>query len=125
MKKIVALTLVFMLLLSSVCLAFQPDPDRWGWIYSDDRVGIFYDKQTMDYYDNWYTCKVWLMKVYPNKDSYKIQKIFIKKNRTMSIMSTAEYDSNGKIISSESWQYPDYDEIVPDSIGEAIYEYFF
>ena len=49
MKKILALVFILMLSVSSICSAFeQPDPDRWFWIGSDDKIGLWLDAQTME-----------------------------------------------------------------------------
>lgn len=125
-KKVIALTVLFMFLLSSVCMAYQPDPDRWAWIFSDDEVGVFYDKQTIRYSDYGNTCDVWLMMVEPAKKMHSIYHFYYKKNRTYALMDFIDYDSRtGKILDSDKYSYPDYSVIPPGTRAEVAYKHLF
>ncbi len=70
MKKILALVFILMLSVSSICSTFeQPDPDRWFWIGSDDKIGFWLDAQTMEFekeYSDRIT-RVWVL-TYTAKD---------------------------------------------------------
>lgn len=125
-KKVIMLTVLFMFLLSSACAAYQPDPHRWEWIYSDDEVGYFCDKQTVRYYDSGDTCDVWIMKVIPATKTYSAEHWLYKKNRTFSIQSYIDYDEKtGKVLDSYTYSYPDYNVIPPGTIAEVIYKHLF
>ena len=126
MKKILALTVLFVFLVSSVCLAYTPDPDRWYWIASDSEVGFFYDKKTIEYYDGGNTCDVWLMHVRPAEGKYVIGHEIYKKNRTRKILSIAIYSiKTDKLLGSIENPYPKYEDIIPGSFGETFYEILF
>ena len=142
-KKVIALTVLFMFLLSSVCMAahtpnlfgtrssvgaYQPDTTRWLEIYSDDEVEVFYDMQTLDYYNdekNIRSCDVWIM--YVHRTSHTIHHYIVKENRMMALLAYVKYDDGriGGVVGSNSWSSPEYDAIIPGSIGEGIYERFF
>jgi hypothetical protein len=44
------------------------------------------------------------------------------RNNQTRIMSMVKYDSGGGVTSNRSWKNPDWDEVIPDSVGEAILE---
>lgn len=125
-KKIIALTLLLMLLLSSVCMAFQPDPNRWAWVSSNDRIGVFYDKQTISYYDYGNTCELWVMLVYPDDGVYSISNLSFAKDRTMRPISFIKYDSNtGKLLDARTFANEAPSPIPPDSFAEILYTMIF
>ena len=45
MKKIIAITLLFMILLSSVCMAYTPDPEEWELLGESDGYVYYNGKQ--------------------------------------------------------------------------------
>lgn len=125
-RKTIALTLLFLFLLSSVCMAYQPDPARWGWISSDSDVGIFYDKKTVQhytYYSDYYD--VWIMFVYPAKKEYMMHHQIIYKNKTIKIKEVVTYSYSGYLIDSSDFSSFPADGIVPNSVGEAVYDHFY
>lgn len=127
MKKTLALTLLFLFLLSSVCMAYQPDPSKWGWICSNDEFGVFYDKTTIQHYTgSTDRCDVWIMHVYPAQNQHWIGRCMIYKNRTVKLIQFIKYDDLGHVIDSGDYSSsPPTASIIPDSIGEAIYKYFY
>ena len=126
MKKTVVLTVLFMFLLSSVCMAFTPDPNRWEWIGSNDQVGVFYDKNTIQYFDDGNICDVWIMTVEPSKGTYTIGHERYKINRKWTVISFSEHSMKTKtqLKSAEAVDIGYFD-VRPESVGESIYLYLF
>ena len=123
-KKVIALTVLFMFLLSSVCMAYQPDPHRWVWIYSDDQVGVFYDSKTVEFF-NYDSCDVWVMFVLPNQKMYQITHIIFRNNGTGAILATVDYnEETGEIIDTKTFPL-EYAVIIPGSIAEVVYNRLF
>lgn len=108
-RKTLALTLLLLFILSSVCMAYQPDPARWGWIYSDDEVGIFYDKTTIRHYTNYYGdyYDMWTMWVYPAQNQHHLRHDMLYKKRTIKLSKRSEKS------------------IIPDSLAEVVYDHFY
>lgn len=127
MKKILALTFAFILLLSSVCMAtYQPDPNRWTWMTSTDTVSFYYDKQTRVYYDYGDRCRVWSLVVDYSKEEYtKALEEYCRQDRTIALLHLAIYDlRTDKLINSFDLP-PKYQVIIPGSIGEDKYKTMF
>lgn len=126
MKKTVALTVLFMFLLSSVCMAFTPDPNRWVWIGSNDEVGVFYDKHTIQYFDDGNICDVWIMTVEPAKGKYTVAHERYKKSRKWTVISFSEHSmKTKKQLDSVNAGDIGYFDIRPESVVESIYLYLF
>ena len=73
MKKILALVFILVLSVSSICSAFeQPDPDRWFWIGSDDKIGFWLDSQTMEFEKELSDriTRVWILKCIPLRQPF-------------------------------------------------------
>ena len=95
MKKILALVFILVLSVSSICSAFeQPDPDRWFWIGSDDKIGFWLDS-------------LW---------EYNLDK------RKLRILSEVIYNSSGDVIytreTSNLWT-----SVIPGTWGETIMKF--
>ncbi|WP_075572275.1 hypothetical protein [Megasphaera coli] len=55
--------------------------------------------------------------------SYSLQySIYTHLYKKWALLSAAEYDKNGNCTYSYSYSYPDWQPIIPDSMGEAVYE---
>lgn len=55
-------------------------------------------------------------------DYTQLRYIFNCKENTVTSDFYIEYKASGKVINSESIQFPKYAPIIPDSIGEAVFE---
>lgn len=106
--------------------SFQPDLDRWSRLTSDNDVFFYYDKQTISYKNQGNTCDVWIMCI-DNKDGTNSKSHeTITKARKIAILSLTVYDSKtGAVLFSDTPEKPKYYDIIPGSLGEAIYEQLF
>ena len=130
MKKVVPILLILFILLTSTCFAaYEPDPKRWIWLGSDDEVGMFLDKETIEYSTDNNIVDCWICFVIPQENKHAItnQKIDkIAKSITMTHVTLYE-SSNKEVLEShtyKSWEQEP-ERIIPDSKGEALYRYFF
>lgn len=126
MKKILALVFILMLSVSSICSAFeQPDPDRWFWIGSDDKIGFWLDAQTMEFekeYSDRIT-RVWVL-TYTAKDDTSSKSLweYNLDKRKLRILSEVIYNSSGDVIytreTSSLWT-----SVIPGTWGETIMKF--
>lgn len=133
MKKIITFLFILMLSLSSICTAFEPpDPDRWLWVGSDAKIGVWIDKQTfqtrkdLNKYSSTYGCRfanVWEMWYDANENtSSVVNKEYNLDRRLYMLLSSTHYDDSGNVVSSSS-SPSRYITIVPNSWGESIFEW--
>lgn len=47
------------------------------------------------------------------------------RNKKTELLSYADYDSDGSVIDANTIRFPEETDIVPDSMGEALYELIF
>lgn len=131
MKKLVILLTMIILSISSLCYAFeQPDPARWLWLYSDDKVGVWLDKHTYKTekisrsigHDGHDSANVWIQLYDLTKNQKSLQN-FICDFKCNSIANAAIvlYDSNNELIDSYNSTYTQFKPLIPDSIGELIF----
>ncbi len=130
MKKLIVLLFILMLSVSSICNAFEPpNPNRWLWVDSDDKFGVWIDIQTIkaskdtDRYSSTYGCrfiKAWEMRYHADTNTYYIVNTEYNLDRRLRrTLSVTKYDDSGNAISSNnnrSRYYP----IIPGSWGEVI-----
>lgn len=62
MKKVIVLTLLVMVLLSSICMAYTPSRD-WEPIGTHLGANYYYDKSNIQYSENKLFCHVWVMAI--------------------------------------------------------------
>ena len=130
MKKVMPLLLVLLILLTSTCFAaYEPDPNRWIWISSDDEIGAFLDKETIEYSADGIVVDFWLCYVYPKDKQYAIVNHIINKSeKTLTLTHISIYNADTrKLIESytpNSWEQ-EAERIIPDTNGEILYRYFF
>lgn len=130
MKRVLPILLILLVLLSATCFAaYEPDPARWIWLGSDDKVGIFLDKETITYSDDKNTVEFWVCWVYPEKNQFINENTKMDKStKTYTNLSYTIYDCETKEpISSHTyalWEQKT-EKIVPGTLGEAFYRYFF
>lgn len=126
MKKIIALVFILMLSISSVCSAFeQPDPARWFWLGSDDKIGLWLDSQTMEFEKELSDriTRVWVL-TYTAKDDNSSKSLweYNLNKRKLRILSEVIYNSSGDVIytreTSSLWI-----SVIPGTWGETIMKF--
>ena len=130
MKKVIPILLALFIMLASTCFAaYEPDPNRWIWLGSNDEVGIFLDKETIEYSAANNTVEFWICWVYPQKNQFINENQRIDKlAKTYTSLSFAIYDTETKKqLSSHTyaiWEQKA-EKVIPNTIGEGLYRYFF
>ena len=133
MKKIIVLTAFLCMLLTSVCSAFkEPDPNRWLWITSTDKIGCWVDLQTIKFemQDNEYSdcykhrfVTAWVQMYIAETDEVETNKWYCDLDfEKYKFLSITKYDGNGKLISSNDVPscLQNYSSIIPGTVGEVI-----
>lgn len=130
MKKVLPIALILLILLSATCFAaYEPDPARWQWLYSNDEFGTFLDKDTIRYNDDHTTVDFWLCIVCPQENTHYLQNYKINKNdMNIFLLHEAKYNTiTNNVIESHTYQlwqlHPS--KIIPDTNGEYWYRTLF
>lgn len=130
-KKILLIIIGIMLLSISVCSA----ADRWQWVTSDDKFGIFFDTQTIKYDTDKNHVIVferqvlnddgrqWLFNYTKGEWAHSVSFRIIKTeynltNNTMKLLSLYDYKSDNTILHSYSYKNAQYVDIVPSTMAE-------
>lgn len=134
-KKVVLLVATLFILLTSVCNAFeQPNPNRWSWIASNEKVGCWIDLQTIRFerkkskYDECYGHRfvtVWVQMYFPQDGEVSINKWYCDLDcEKYKFLSLNRYDSDKNLINSYNVpvSLQKYILIIPDTVGERIFE---
>lgn len=67
--------------------------------------------------------KAWLKFEQPNgKES--VQLVSVREDRTMATLSIVLYDADGNVLGQRTSPYPSYDPIVPGTLGDFLYQFF-
>lgn len=115
MKKVIALTLI-MVLFSSICMAYTPNPDIWFHVHSYPDGELYFEKQINRSDEN--IRKVWILWIDTKKNIRTMQQLSIKKNKTYTILEIVLYDNKtNELISSQSFSKP-YEVIIPETIAD-------
>ena len=133
MKKLIVLLFILILSVSSICNAFEPpNPNRWLWVGSDDKIGIWIDRQTIkaskdtNRYSSTYGCRFiqsWEMHYSTEENTHFIANVEHNLDRRLRrTLSLTEYDDSGKVIFSDD-DISRYHPIIPGSWGETILTY--
>lgn len=133
MKKIIVLTAFVCMLLTSVCSAFkEPDPNRWLWITSTDKIGCWVDLQTIKFemQDNEYRdcykhrlVTAWVQMYSVDNDTTNLQRVNIDLDcEKFKLISVSVYDKDNKLVASETFPkyMQQYKFITPGTIGENL-----
>lgn len=95
MKNIIAITLLFMILLSSVCMAYTPDLEEWEFLGESDGYVYYHGKQFQCANNNYY---VWIIP----SDSTDVQPLvlcaFNNQNKTYACLWYFLFSSETKQI---------------------------
>ena len=115
-KTIVALVILL------TCMGFIPiEAANWYWVDSDSSGNQWYiDNQSAS---KSYGVAVVLVKMVREDGTYDLDQWEITRDRKMAILQATVYNADHEPISSysaDSWQKK-YESVIPDSMGEAIY----
>lgn len=131
MKKILCL-LVLLLSLTATCVAFNPpQPPRWFWVGSGAHYGAWIDTATARFYTgsekyahrNHQCALVWVEWYDADKDEYEISHdAYDFDCRLMRTLSATFYNSQNEVINSYNRSYADFEDIIPGTNGEAVYD---
>lgn len=123
---ILSLTFIFI----GTCFAeFQPDPNRWVWIASDDVAGFWFDKATVKYYGsgNGMSAYAWFL-IYRNSptEGFAEQYYYIFPGRQkIEILEHASFDMNYNML--HHTRLRKVETIVPgtflDKMTKAVFDY--
>ena len=115
-KTIVALAILL------TCMGFIPiDAANWYWIGADSSGGQWYIDNQSAYKSNG-VAVVWV-KIEKEDGTYILFQEEITRDRKMAALQVAAYNADHELIGSysvDSWQKK-YNAVIPDSMGEAIY----
>ena len=115
MKKVSVLVFILCTLCSQLAFAAS-----WYWIGSDSSGEQWYIDNASVRKD-YYNAIVWT-KIDNTDSSYaQEQFIFNHYNKTYAMLAYANYDENGQLTDSNTFDSPEYGPIVPDSMADAIY----
>ena len=130
--KRVLLCLMLLLSICASCAAFDPpQPPRWVWAGSNEHIGFWVDTETVRYYtgsnkayhssDN--CAAAWIMQYNADKDEIAMLRCEVDLNcKLMRSLSFTIYDSSKEVKNSYNNQYSDFEEVIPGSFGESIYD---
>ena len=128
----------------SLAVSYARD-NRWYFVGNNDSYGIFFDTKTAKYDKKTKILTGWFTRIYtpygreqyiqkakefnfynPYKHdnlSYSIQKErwSLSSNRRM-LLNFADYSTEGSVVEQSTFKNPEWDEILPNSIGEEILE---
>lgn len=131
MKKIFCL-LVLLLSLTATCAAFNPpQPPRWYWVGSNAHYGMWIDTATARFYTgsekyahrNHQYALVWVECYNADKDKYVISHDEFDLDCRMSrTLHATVYNSQNEVINSYNRSYADFEDIIPGTNGEAVYD---
>lgn len=127
MKKLF-LALMFVMAFASSCFAYQPNPNTWQWVTSNERTGFFMERKPVQVYTYSYgerDLTVWCVQVNSAANKHTVlQQRFKYRGKTSAILYFAEYNSStGELLHSGSVKRPTYDPIIPGSMGDSLYQF--
>ncbi|WP_196606626.1 hypothetical protein [Pectinatus frisingensis] len=115
MKKASVLVFILCTLCSQVAFAAS-----WYWIGQDTSGDQWYiDNASVQ--KDYYNAIVWIKINKADGESTVEQMKLDHVYKTYAILAFTNYDSDGNVTDSGTNNYPSYDPIVPDSMGDAIY----
>lgn len=133
MKRVILLAITLCVLITSTCSAFEPpDPNRWLWITSTDRIGCWVDLQTIKFetQDNEYKkcykhrfVTAWVEMYDAESNEVSINKWYCDLDcEKYRFLSMTKYDGNGKLIDSANVPIYLQEDIsmIPGTVGEVI-----
>lgn len=118
-KRVCLLCLLLLSLLVSIVSA-NPDENRWHWVMSTDRMGVYIDKQSLKYDAATDSVNLWVMYYTPTEEKIELEKTEINYERNV-ISTYQKYEyKDGKEEPAENNYVTTSNEIVPNTFGEAI-----
>lgn len=120
MKKQLFLKLIFLFCLFCFDLKAQ-ESDRWVWFADEGSKNYYYDSETLNYGNNNITIWIKVTNVSKRINEVKANWIIYCKSRKVLEETTIEYYKDGT-SKERGDNFPT--KIVPDTIGELLYNYF-
>lgn len=136
---------LFILLCMLLSIGFTSFASSWYWIGADSTGNQWYvDNENV--YTHWitsremsenlydyqhglspmyHTYKVVWIKINNTDGTYAKQRIKVMRNKKMELLSYVNYDSDGSVIDADTISFPEEADIIPDTMGEALYELIF
>lgn len=133
MKKFLLILFLILNIIPKVALAFEPpDPNRWFWAGSDDKIGVWIDMRTLKFhkeYNRYSACQghrfvtAWEIWYDARKNLNTTKNAEYDLDcRKLRYLSSYTYNDNGNVISSTT--IPGYYfDVVPGSWGETLMDY--
>lgn len=131
MKKIFSIILVALTFLSIVSTSQASSPNSSLWAlagFSEDFKDYLYIpdlREAKKIYSNYSSRKivrVWIYSIKNDQTYSKILEEFDLTSRRSRIIEIIRYDKNGRVIASSTYPYPEWDSVVPETVGETNYE---
>ena len=106
---------MFIMLCSQIAFA-----SSWYWV-GEDTTGDQYYIDNNSVLKNYNYAVIWV-KINRADGTFSVQRLKLDHMyKRCALLYYTNYDSNGNVIDSETNDYPDYEPIVPDSMGETYY----
>lgn len=136
---------LFVMLCVILSISFTSFASSWYWIGADTTGGQWYvDNENVythlltyqEISSNRYAYQhgmdplyhvykiVWIKTDRPDGTSSR-QRIKVSRNKKMTILSYVDYDSSENVVDSGTFNFPEETDIIPDSMGEALYDSIF
>ena len=126
-NKIVCLVLsIFLFSVFSPCYAdFQPNSNRWLWIGSDDKMGVWFDSESVYEHQEYGRTLVYIWTLFyhntPREYIEKIQFNLDLEERSLGVSEYIKQDMNGNVLDVATAENSTRGSIVPGTYGEALY----
>ncbi len=122
MKKTMLLAVLFMFVLTSVCMASLPNGNNLELIGSNDEMSIFYDKSTIRHYDGGAFCNVDIVVEFYGQNKTMVMNNEYSKGMEVRVLSIEEYDTHtGELLHAEEDPNAAWHDITAGSLFEVIW----
>lgn len=120
MEESVMRKFVLILAIAFSCIGFMTiHAASWYWIGADTSGGQWYvDNQSAQ--KSYSIATIWVKRIEEN-GSYTVTLEEITRDHKEALVQVIRYDANGHVVSSWNAPFKEYSVIVPESMGEAIY----
>lgn len=113
---------LFILIPATTTSAYTPNPSRWTWIDSNDKVGIFVSTDLPTRYED--GVKQWVMHVLAEGGySLYLEGFRAKDGKESCFIQYANYDDESTVISSGKIPYVEWETVIPGTMGEEVWNY--
>lgn len=119
-KRVCLLCLLLLSLLVSIVSAKPIDENRWYWVTSNSKTGVYIDKQNIEYDPATDSVNLWVMYYTPTEELTWLEKTQISyTENTMTMFKHYTYTKDSQ-FPTEVIDRTVTDEIVPGTFGESI-----